>query len=68
MATAAAFAPDGFFRIGDLGYTEADGSFVYLARLSDALRLGGFLANPAEPDAWRNSKRRILSTRSMPFR
>ncbi len=50
-ASAAAFTPDGFFRTGDLGYSLADGSFVYLARAGDALRLGGFLVNPAEIEA-----------------
>jgi len=47
-ATQAAFTPDGFFKTGDLGYTREDGSFVYQARLGDALRLGGFLVEPAE--------------------
>ena len=42
---------DGYFRSGDLGYTLDDGSFVYLARAGDALRLGGFLVNPAEIEA-----------------
>lgn len=47
-ATSAAMTPDGFVRTGDLGYTEGADSFVYLARLGDALRLGGFLVNPHE--------------------
>jgi len=47
-ATRAAFTGDGFLRTGDLGGTTADGGFVFLARLGDALRLGGFLVSPAE--------------------
>jgi fatty-acyl-CoA synthase len=47
-ATAQALTPDGYFRTGDLGYLRGDGSFVYLARIGDALRLGGFLVDPAE--------------------
>jgi fatty-acyl-CoA synthase len=47
-ATSAAFSADGYYRSGDLGYTLADGRFVYLARMGDALRLGGFLVSPAE--------------------
>jgi fatty-acyl-CoA synthase len=47
-ATRAALTPDGFFRSGDLGYTTVDGRFVFLARMGDALRLGGFLVSPAE--------------------
>jgi len=39
---------DGWFRSGDLGYTTADGRFVFVARLGDALRLSGFLVSPAE--------------------
>ena len=50
-ATADAFTADGFYRSGDLGYTPANGRFVYLARLGDALRLGGFLVSPAEIEA-----------------
>ena len=46
--TAAAMTADGFLRTGDAGYLRADGSFVYLARMGDALRLGGFLVSPVE--------------------
>src|SRR5690606_10105377 len=47
-ATAQALTADGYFRTGDLGYLRPDGSFVYLARMGDTLRLGGFLVDPAE--------------------
>jgi fatty-acyl-CoA synthase len=47
-ATRAALTADGFFRSGDLGYSTGDGGFVFLARLGDAFRLGGFLVSPAE--------------------
>ncbi|WP_419195606.1 AMP-binding protein [Bordetella petrii] len=47
-ATARALTTDGYFRTGDLGYLRPDGSFVYLARMGDTLRLGGFLVDPAE--------------------
>ena len=50
-ATRAALTDDGFYRSGDLGYTQPDGRFVYLSRLGDSLRLGGFLVNPAEIEA-----------------
>jgi acyl-CoA synthetase (AMP-forming)/AMP-acid ligase II len=43
-----AFTDDGFLRTGDLRYATEDGGFVFLARLGDALRLGGFLVSPAE--------------------
>lgn len=50
-ATAAAFTADGFFRTGDLGRMEADGRFIFLTRMGDVLRLGGFLVSPAEIEA-----------------
>jgi len=31
-----------------LGYAQAHGRFVFLARMGDALRLGGFLVSPLE--------------------
>lgn len=39
---------DGWFRSGDLGTVWPDGSFDYLCRAGDALRLRGFLVEPAE--------------------
>ena len=48
QATADAMTEDGWFRSGDLGYTIDAGSFVYLARIKDSLRLSGFLVDPRE--------------------
>ncbi|GAC1608861.1 MAG: AMP-binding protein [Mycobacteriales bacterium] len=40
---------DGWFRSGDLGHlTDQPGEFVFLCRAGDALRLRGFLVEPAE--------------------
>jgi len=50
-ATAASFTEDGFFKSGDLGYTVAEGDFVFLSRIGDVLRLSGFLVNPMEIEA-----------------
>jgi len=50
-ATREAITADGYYRSGDLGYTLADGRFVYLTRIGDSLRLGGFLVSPAEIEA-----------------
>ncbi|MDP6404131.1 MAG: AMP-binding protein [Alphaproteobacteria bacterium] len=47
-ATAAAFTEDGFFRTGDLGRLEPDGRVIFISRIGDVLRLGGFLTSPAE--------------------
>jgi len=51
-ATAKVVTDDGFMRTGDLAYIGKDGGFVYLARMGDSLRLGGFLVNPAEIEAF----------------
>lgn len=47
-ATASAFTDDGYFRSGDLGIVRSNGSFDFLARMGDVLRLGGFLVSPSE--------------------
>jgi fatty-acyl-CoA synthase len=50
-ATAGAFTEDGFLRTGDLGEMCDDGRFIFLQRMGDVLRLGGFLVSPAEIEA-----------------
>jgi fatty-acyl-CoA synthase len=50
-ATARAFTADGYFRTGDLAASVAPG-FVYKSRMGDSLRLGGFLVNPEEIEAF----------------
>lgn len=47
-ADAAARTADGWFRTGDLGFAESDRSLCYVCRAGDALRLSGFLVEPAE--------------------
>ncbi|WP_060576042.1 MULTISPECIES: AMP-binding protein [unclassified Pseudonocardia] len=48
-ATAAALGPGGWYRSGDSGRVESGGAaFDYLARLSDTLRLKGFLVDPGQ--------------------
>ena len=37
-----------WFRTGDLALAEPDGSFTYITRIGDVLRLGGFLVSPSE--------------------
>jgi len=50
-ATAETFTDDGYVRSGDLGMLQDDRSFVFLQRMGDVLRLGGFLVSPAEIEA-----------------
>ncbi len=40
-----------WFRTGDLARAEEDGTFTFLTRMGDVLRLGGFLVNPSEIEA-----------------
>ncbi len=47
-ATTKTITPDGFVKTGDLCVMEDDRSFVFLARMGDVLRLGGFLTDPVE--------------------
>ena len=53
-ATRETMTGDGFVRSGDLGYLTGDGGFVYLARMGDAMRLGGFLVSPVEIESHLN--------------
>ena len=43
---------DGWFSSGDLGSTTAAGAFHYRCRAGDALRLRGFLVEPAEIESF----------------
>jgi len=47
-ATRKAFTADEYFKTGDLGFVDDHGGFVYLARMGDSLRLGGFMVSAAE--------------------
>lgn len=47
-ATAKVIDAEGYFSTGDIGYLRPDGSFVYLTRRGDAMRLAGYLVNPVE--------------------
>ena len=51
-ATAAAFAPDGWFRTGDLALMRADGHLRFLGRYRDVLKIGGENVSPAEVEAY----------------
>ena len=45
---AAAFTPDGFYRTGDAGRLDKDGSFVFVARHSEMIKRAGINVSPAE--------------------
>jgi fatty-acyl-CoA synthase len=47
-ATSRAVTSDGYVRSGDIGRAHADGSFSFVSRTGDALRLSGFLVSPQE--------------------
>ena len=66
-ANQAAFCDDGFFRTGDLGYMEADGRVVFLSRIGDVLRLGGFLTSPAEIEARLEEHPSVAECKVAPF-
>ncbi|MFD2090743.1 AMP-binding protein [Blastococcus deserti] len=51
-ATAASRTDDGYFRTGDLGRLQPGRDMVYLARMGDALRLGGYLVAPGEIESY----------------
>ncbi|BCQ30186.1 hypothetical protein NK8_83770 (plasmid) [Caballeronia sp. NK8] len=46
-ATAATFTADGWFKTGDLAYADG-GSFRYVGRIRDSLRLRGYLVDPSK--------------------
>lgn len=48
IATNKVMTSDGYFITGDYGYLRNDGSFVYLGRKGDSIRLGGYLVDPKE--------------------
>lgn len=50
-ANAGAQTADGWFRTGDLARMTPDGRMVFLSRIKDVLRLGGWLTDPAEIEA-----------------
>ncbi len=47
-ATAEAFTPDGFLRTGDLGLIRADGNLVFVGRLKEMFKSGGYNIYPVE--------------------
>jgi fatty-acyl-CoA synthase len=50
--TAEAFAPDGSYRTGDLGFVDPDGHFHFVARESDMIKSGGINISPLEVEAF----------------
>ncbi len=52
QATRAAFTDDGYFRTGDLAHLLPDGRVIFEERMSDVLRLGGYLVAPSEIEAY----------------
>lgn len=43
-----AFTPDGFFRMGDTGRLNPDGSFTYVSRTAEMIKKAGINISPAE--------------------
>ncbi|WP_373085654.1 class I adenylate-forming enzyme family protein [Sneathiella sp.] len=50
--TNSAFDADGRFRTGDLGYVNAFGELVYVGRVKEMLKIGGFNVAPTEIEAY----------------
>ncbi|WP_344590363.1 AMP-binding protein [Actinomadura vinacea] len=50
-ATERALTPDGWYRSGDRGRTLPGRAFEYHSRLGDAMRLKGYLVNPADVES-----------------
>jgi len=48
QATAEAFTADGFLRTGDLGFRRADGNLVFVGRLKEMFKSGGYNVYPVE--------------------
>ena len=48
---AAAFTPDGWLRMGDVGYRDEDGFLFLTGRLKELINRGGAKISPAEVDA-----------------
>lgn len=64
-ATSRGIGEDGFVRSGDLGYLLDDRRFVFETRMGDGIRLGGFLVNPAEIDAWLERHPRVAASQTV---
>jgi acyl-CoA synthetase (AMP-forming)/AMP-acid ligase II len=47
-ATAEAFTADGFLRTGDLGFRRPDGNLVFVGRLKEMFKSGGYNVYPVE--------------------
>lgn len=47
-ATAEAFTADGFLKTGDLGFERPDGNVVFVGRLKEMFKSGGYNVYPAE--------------------
>ena len=48
QATAEAFTTDGFLRTGDLGFRRPDGNLVFVGRLKEMFKSGGYNVYPVE--------------------
>ena len=48
QATAEAFTADGFLRTGDLGFRRPDGNLVFVGRLKEMFKSGGYNVYPVE--------------------